>query len=161
MIIRHTRPRVILQKRGLSYSVPKLFQIPLLPTRKQKPGGVEGDVNSASFVPSKNNFKGSLHWDLERIISMTLVPLIVLPFITVGTIHTITDTLLGAMLVGHCHIGFQSCIIDYVSKRVYGRIHNYFMYLLTVGTLLSGVGIYKIEVEDGGISTVVKQFWHD
>ena len=86
-----------------------------------------------------------------------MAPLIAAPFIT-GT--SPLDSAMAALLLYHCYAGFQSCIIDYIPKRVYGSIHTAVMGLLTFGTFVAGYGVYKIEQEnEDGLFGVLKKMW--
>ncbi|CCK67964.1 protein SHH4 KNAG_0A02750 [Huiozyma naganishii CBS 8797] len=135
------------------------FKIPFLPTLPQKPGGVAGDVNDSSTVPAEDPLHGSRHWTLDTAVSLSLVPLVGIPLVFVGPVSTVADTMLSAMLLAHCYSGFQSCIIDYVSKRVYGRIHSYAMWLLRIGSLVSLFGIYILETESDGLVGLMRRMW--
>lgn len=127
-------------------------------TIPQPPGNIIGTVNDAYVPPPPSKLHGSLHWTFERIVTLGMTPLIVTPFIT-GT--SPFDGALAALLLYHCFAGFQSCIIDYIPKRVYGSIHYAAMYLLTFGTFVAGYGIYKIENEEkDGVWGVLKKLWY-
>lgn len=113
-----------------------------------------GNVNDAYVPPKAEKSHGSYHWTSERIVAIGLLPLVGSSF--AGSTSTIIDTTLAAFMLYHVHSGFQSCIIDYIPKRVYGSLHNWAMYLLTFGTGVAGYGIYEIEQkEEGGLAGVV------
>jgi succinate dehydrogenase (ubiquinone) membrane anchor subunit len=128
-------------------------------TIPQPPGGIVGTVNDASPVPPANPTKGSYHWTFERILVVGLIPMTVLPFAT-GSISPVLDATLGATLLIHSQLGFESCITDYIPKRVYGSIHNYAMYLLYGGTVVGLYGLYKLETEDVGLTGTIKKIWN-
>lgn len=155
-------PRTIFRtslNRALHTTSKRSFTIPFLSTLPQKPGGVEGTANDPFIAPEPRKTEGSYHWDFERIIAVSLVPLVTLPIATGGSISTVADGLLSAVLVGHLHVGFQSCIMDYISERVYGKNHHRAMFLLTLGSLLSFIGIYKLETEENGAIGVLTSLW--
>lgn len=128
-------------------------------TIPQPPGYIVGTVNDAYVPPPPHKLEGSLHWTSERIVAIGMLPLVLAPFITGGGASTLIDSTMSALLLFHCHTGFQSCIIDYVPKRVYGSYHNYAMYLLTFGTGIAGYGIYQIETKEGGVSNIISKLW--
>ncbi|ODV97890.1 hypothetical protein PACTADRAFT_38318 [Pachysolen tannophilus NRRL Y-2460] len=126
-------------------------------TIPQPPGYVVGGVNDATAVPDSDKVHGSRHWTSERLVSAALIPLSAVPLVT-GSSFGFVDSILSSLLILHCHIGFQSCIIDYIPLRVYGVWHHYAMYLLTFGSLVSAYGVYQIEKkEEGGVSGIVKK----
>ncbi|CAI4046270.1 hypothetical protein SKDZ_12G2030 [Saccharomyces kudriavzevii ZP591] len=145
--------------RSFHSSFARPFTIPFLPKIPQKPGGVSGTANDSSYMPPESKSHGSYHWIAERGLSLAVLPLIAIPMVTTGPISTFTDTFLSLVLLGHCHIGFQSCIIDYVSERVYGKVHHYAMYLLSLGSFISLVGIYKLESQGVGLVGSLKSLW--
>lgn len=126
-------------------------------TIPQPPGNIIGTVNDAYVPPHPSKMHGSLHWTFERVVTIGMAPLIAAPFIT-GT--SPLDSAMAALLLYHCYAGFQSCIIDYIPKRVYGSIHTAVMGLLTFGTFVAGYGVYKIEQEnEDGLFGVLKKMW--
>lgn len=129
-------------------------------TIPQPPAYIVGTVNDAYVPPPPHKLEGSLHWTSERIVAIGMLPLVLAPFITGGGgASTLIDSTMSALLLFHCHTGFQSCIIDYIPKRVYGSYHNYAMYLLTFGTGIAGYGIYQIETKEGGVSNIISKLW--
>lgn len=137
----------------------RALTIPFLPVLPQKPGGVIGTPNDSYKAPANNKFEGSIHWWIEKSFAITTVPLITASFLTTGPLATVTDSILAISLLGYSYLEFQSCIADYITSRVYGKWHNYAMYLLGSGSLLSLYGIYKLENENNGVTGLVKQMW--
>ncbi|KAL6941482.1 hypothetical protein ACO0RG_002614 [Hanseniaspora osmophila] len=133
--------------------------IPFLSTLPQNAGGVKGDVNSNLTPPKSDKMHGGIHWDFEKILSIGLVPLCGASLASGGDISGVADTLLSGILLAHVWVGFQSCIIDYIPARVYGKNHNYAMYLLSLGSLVSVYGIYELETKENGLIGVVKKLW--
>lgn len=128
-------------------------------TIPQPPGHIVGTVNDAYVPPKADKKHGSWHWTSERIVAVGLVPLVGSSFMSTSSV--LLDTTLSAFLLFHCYTGFQSCIIDYIPKRVYGVYHNFAMYLLTFGTGVAGYGIYEMEQrEEGGLGGIVSRLWH-
>ncbi|KAK9447059.1 CybS-domain-containing protein [Limtongia smithiae] len=129
------------------------------PLIKPPPGGIIGTVNDAYVVPPASKLHGSYHWTFERIIAIGLVPLTVAPFISEVAMAPAIDSLLVSGLLVHSYFGFQSCIIDYIPKREFGAVHDYCMYLLLGGTLVTGYGFYKLETEDVGLAGTIAKIW--
>lgn len=126
-------------------------------TIPQPPGNIIGTVNDAYVAPKPNKFEGSLHWTIERVVVLGMTPLIAAPLITGSSP---LDSAMAGLLLYHCFAGFQSCIIDYIPKRVYGGLHTAAMALLTFGTFVAGYGVYKIENEEkDGLYGLVKKLW--
>ncbi|CCH45610.1 Succinate dehydrogenase [ubiquinone] cytochrome b small subunit, mitochondrial [Wickerhamomyces ciferrii] len=138
-------------------STTKNFDIPFLKQIPQPPGYIIGTVNDAYISPHASKTHGSLHWTVERIIAIGLVPLATVPFIT-GSFAPVLDSILATSVLAHSWIGFQACIIDYIPKRVYGKQHDYAMYLLSLGTLIASYGIYLIE-KDVGLTGLIAKIW--
>ncbi|KAF8539233.1 succinate dehydrogenase cytochrome b small subunit mitochondrial precursor [Trichophaea hybrida] len=122
------------------------------------PQVIDGTVNDPVPVPPPNPTHGSYHWTFERLISIALVPLTIAPF-AAGSLHPITDAVLGAALVLHSHIGFQSCIVDYIPKRKYPKSSNTAKWALNGATALVLYGLYEFETNDVGITEGVKRVW--
>lgn len=127
-------------------------------TIPQPPGYIVGTVNDAYVGPKADKSHGSYHWTTERAVAIGLLPLVATSFASSPSV--ILDTSLSAFILFHSYTGFQSCIIDYIPKRVYGPYHNYAMYLLTFGTGVAGYGIYTMEQkEDGGLASIISKVW--
>ncbi|CUS10955.1 unnamed protein product [Tuber aestivum] len=142
-------------------------------SRKILPAGpqvIQGTVNDAAEVPDPNATHGSYHWSFERVfpshthafssmlantlpklISVALVPLTVAPF-AAGSINPVTDAILGATIVIHSHIGFESMVIDYIPHRRYPTLRKGALWALKGATVLVLVGLYEFETNDVGIT---------
>lgn len=126
-------------------------------TIPQPPGHIIGTVNEAYVPPPPSKMQGSLHWTFERAVVLGMTPLIVAPLVT-GT--SPLDSAMAGLLLYHCYAGFQSCIIDYIPKRVYGSLHSLTMLVLTFGSFIAAYGIYRIENEEkDGVFGVLKKLW--
>lgn len=138
-------------------SASKQVDIPFLKHYPQPPGYIVGTVNDAYIPPHSSKSHGSLHWTAERVVAIGLVPLAVVPFVT-GSFAPVLDATLSTLILAHSWIGFQACIIDYIPTRVYGKQHDYALYLLTFGTAVAGYGIYLIE-KDVGLTGLISKIW--
>lgn len=134
-------------------TIPFLKQIP------QPPGYIVGTVNDAYIVPPSSKSHGSYHWSVERVFSVALVPLAIVPFVT-GSFAPALDAVFSTLILAHSFIGFQACIIDYVQERVYGKAHQYAMWLLTFGSFVSAYGIYQLEANDIGLTGLLAKLWY-
>ncbi len=125
---------------------------------EQPAGYIVGTVNEATPQGEIDYFHGSYHWSYERLLAITMVPLAVTPF--VATVDfPVLDAILSTTILLHAHIGFTSCIIDYIPKRVYGIWHKFARYLLTFGTTVGLYGIYEMETTDVGLTNLIKKLW--
>ncbi|KAG0637930.1 CybS-domain-containing protein [Tuber brumale] len=122
------------------------------------PQVIQGTINEAVEVPDPNAAHGSYHWSFERLISVALIPLTVAPF-AAGSINPVTDAILGATIVIHSHIGFESMIIDYIPHRRYPTLRKSALWALKGATVLVLVGLYEFETNDVGITEAVKRVW--
>lgn len=128
-------------------------------TIPQPPGHIVGTVNDAYIPPPANKLHGSLHWTTDRIVAVSLLPLLAAPIVG-GSTSLILDSALSGVVLYHSYVGFQACIIDYIPTRVYGSYHNFAMYLLTAGTGLAAYGVYEIETKEGGLYGIFKKLWN-
>lgn len=127
--------------------------------KPQPPGYVVGTVNDAYVPPESNYYEGGHHWSYEKVVTGSLIPLTVAPFIF-GADIPIVDTAFCVTCLFHSHMGLKSCIIDYIPKRVYGIWHTYASRLLTLGTSVSLYGIYLLETEANGLFNIISGVWN-
>lgn len=144
----------VLPRRQLSLK-PDFSKFKLIP---QPPGHIVGDVNDAYIPPDSSFYHGSYHWAYERLASVAMVPLGLSPFIF-GNDYPMVDYSFSTLLLYHVHSGFQSCIIDYIPKRVYGIWHKMAMGLLTLGSSVGLYGIYLLETADNGLFGLVAKIF--
>ena len=123
------------------------------------PQVLKGSVNDPAPVPPPSPAHGGYHWTFERLVSVGLVPLCLAPF-AAGSLNPIMDATLCALLVIHGHIGFESCIIDYLPTYRIPTIHKIAMWLLRAATVTLGIALYSFETNDVGITEAVKRIWH-
>lgn len=147
-------------RRALHASAVRQLTIPFLPVLPQKPGGVKGTPNDSYVPPRPDRAHGNMHWWTEKTFQFTAVPLATVAFLSTGPLSTVADTAFCLSALGYSCMEFQSCIIDYVQLRVYGKWHNYAMYLLGAGTIVSLFGIYKLEAEGDGLTGTLRSWWH-
>lgn len=129
-----------------------------LKLKEQPPGYVVGTVNDAYVPPEPDHFHGGYHWTYEKIITIAMIPLFITPF-AAGAEYPLVDSIFSVLLVFHCRAGFESCIIDYIPKRVYGVWHKMALYLLDAATGLSLYGVYVLETENNGIFDLIQKLW--
>ena len=135
-----------------------LFSLSKYKLKPQPPGGVTGTVNDAYQHGMIDTYAGSAHWTYERLISVALIPLASLPLFQ-SPVNPILDAAFGVLLLFHCHMGFLSCITDYIPERVYGVWNKIARRLLSLGTFVGMYGVYVIETESNVIFDLVQQLW--
>lgn len=140
-------------------ALPTLVRRQPLGTIPQPPGGIIGGVNDPVAVPPASKTHGSLHWTAERLLVIGMVPLVMTPLVG-GSLSPVLDGTLGALILLHSHMGFESCIIDYIPKRVYGPWHKAAMGALYLGTATALYGIYELESNDIGLTHAVGKIWN-
>ncbi|PPQ86567.1 hypothetical protein CVT25_006159 [Psilocybe cyanescens] len=128
---------------------------------KYVPGGpiIQGTVNDPTTFPPPSRSHGSYHWSFERLLSAGLVPLTAAAFFTTGSNYPVIDGLLGVTLVMHSHIGFDSCLVDYLHPRkfpVLGKVATWTLRTATVATL---VGLYQFNTNDIGLTELIARVW--
>jgi len=69
------------------------------------------------------------------------------------------DGILGATLVIHSHIGFTSCIDDYVHERKWGALGHAARWALRFGTAGALYGIYEFNTNDIGLTELIAKLW--
>ncbi|KAI9281855.1 CybS-domain-containing protein [Sporodiniella umbellata] len=97
---------------------------------------------------------GAHHWNMERGAAIALIPLISTQMVYGA--HPIVDGLMGVVLPYHIFLGFESCIIDYIPKRVYPRLHKAAMWTLVGTTSTVMWGCYEFNTNDIGITELIQ-----
>jgi hypothetical protein len=87
---------------------------------------------------------------MERGSAVALIPLISTQLVYGA--HPVVDGLLGVILPYHVYMGFDSCITDYIPKRVYPKLHRVAMYTLAGCTGLTMWGCYEFNTNDVGLT---------
>ncbi|KAF9923303.1 membrane anchor subunit of succinate dehydrogenase, Sdh4, partial [Modicella reniformis] len=109
-------------------------------------------------IPPPNQLHGSYHWDFERLLSLSMVPLFAVSAIQ-GS-HPITDGLLGVVVPIHAHMGFDAMITDYLHPVKVGVAGNKaFVWALRGATVLTLVGCYQFNTSDIGLTELIKKAW--
>ncbi|KAK0764525.1 hypothetical protein N5P37_003927 [Trichoderma harzianum] len=122
------------------------------------PQRIEGTVNDPVPIPNPSASHGSYHWTFERLLAAGLVPLSIAPF-AAGSLNPTTDAILCSAVLLHSHIGFQSVIIDYIPKTRYSGLRKIFWWGLNLATVTVGVGLYKFETNDIGVTEAIQKIW--
>ncbi|KAG2232470.1 hypothetical protein INT48_005187 [Thamnidium elegans] len=100
---------------------------------------------------------GAFHWNMERGAAISLIPLMSTQVIYGA--HPVVDGLLGVVLPFHIYMGFDSCITDYVPKRVYPRLHKAANWTLAGTTGLVMWGCYEFNTNDIGLTEFAQRFF--
>nr|XP_031858786.1 uncharacterized protein CI109_005739 [Kwoniella shandongensis]KAA5525858.1 hypothetical protein CI109_005739 [Kwoniella shandongensis] len=69
------------------------------------------------------------------------------------------DGILAVSLIVHSHIGFDSCINDYVHKRKFPVLGPITAWALKIATGLSVWGVYEFNTNDVGLTELVRRVW--
>ncbi|KAI1459917.1 CybS-domain-containing protein [Annulohypoxylon moriforme] len=122
------------------------------------PQVIKGTVNDPAPVPETSPTHGSYHWTFERLVAAGIIPLTVAPFAG-SSLNPGLDAILCSLLLVHCHLGFQSVLIDYIPTSKYPKSRKASIWLLNAATVLVGVGLYEFETNDVGLTEAVKRVW--
>ncbi|CZT47133.1 related to succinate dehydrogenase precursor [Rhynchosporium secalis] len=122
------------------------------------PQVIQGTANDPAPVPAANPSHGSYHWTFERSMAVALIPLTIAPFAS-GSLNPTMDAIFCATILLHSHIGFESCIIDYIPTRRLPKTRKLAWWALRAGTVLCGVGLYEFETNDVGVTEAIKRIW--
>jgi succinate dehydrogenase (ubiquinone) membrane anchor subunit len=153
------RPTPSIAARALSVAPARPFQsTPRRSLLPPPPQTIQGTVNEPAPVPPPSPVHGSYHWTSERVLAAGLIPLMITPF-AAGSMHPTLDASMCAILLLHSHMGFQSCIVDYVPKKRFPRSHRGLMWLLNGATVFVGIGLYEFETNDVGLAEAVSRVW--
>ncbi|KAI8973002.1 CybS-domain-containing protein [Pilobolus umbonatus] len=100
---------------------------------------------------------GAHHWNMERGAAIALIPLLSTQLVYGA--HPVVDGLLGVVLPYHIYMGFDSCIVDYIPKRVYPRLHKLSMWTLKASTGLVMWGCYEFNTNEIGITEFMQRLF--
>ncbi|PPR05484.1 hypothetical protein CVT26_009051 [Gymnopilus dilepis] len=159
LVLRSTLPRA-LARRAAAASV---LQARYASTDAAKyiPGGpvLQGTVNDPTTFPPPSRIHGSYHWAFERLLAAGLVPLTAAAFVTTGSNYPILDGVLGVSLVMHSHIGFDSCLVDYLHPRKFPTLGPVLKWTLRGATVATLVGVYQFNTNDIGLTELIAKTW--
>ncbi|KAJ8664186.1 hypothetical protein O0I10_000465 [Lichtheimia ornata] len=113
--------------------------------------------NNETKATEQGYAHGAYLWSMERASSLALVPLISTQFIYGA--HPITDGLLGVVLPYHIYLGFESCIVDYIPKREYPRMHKVANWSLASTTALVMWGAYEFNTNEIGLTEFIQRLF--
>ncbi|EEP77984.1 succinate dehydrogenase cytochrome b small subunit [Uncinocarpus reesii 1704] len=149
---------VQLQKKNGSMKIAQFHATSKRDILPPEPQVVKGTVNDAAPIPPTSPTHGSYHWDFERLVAISLIPLTITPF-AAGSLNPVTDAILCGALVLHSHIGFQALIVDYLPARRVPKTRALCVWALRLATLTVAVGLYEFETNDVGITEAIKRIW--
>ncbi|RKP11598.1 CybS-domain-containing protein, partial [Piptocephalis cylindrospora] len=105
-----------------------------------------------------DRFHGSYHWDYERLLALSLVPLTATVAIQ-GSGNPTTDLILGVLMPLHCHVGFDACIVDYLPERKSPKLYKFSLWALRLSTIGVLYGCYEFNTNDIGLTELVTRAW--
>ncbi|KAF9903197.1 membrane anchor subunit of succinate dehydrogenase, Sdh4 [Lobosporangium transversale] len=109
-------------------------------------------------IPAPNQVHGSYHWDFERILSVSMVPLFAAS--AINGANPITDGLLGVVIPIHSHMGFDAMITDYLHPGKVGVFGNKAIsWTLRGATVLTLIGCYQFNTSDVGLTELIFRAW--
>ncbi|KAG0344229.1 membrane anchor subunit of succinate dehydrogenase, Sdh4 [Podila humilis] len=109
-------------------------------------------------IPAPDQLHGSYHWDFERLLCVSMVPLFAAS--AINGAHPITDGLLGVVVPVHCHIGFDAMITDYFDPTKVGKLANKsLVWGLRGVSVLVLVGCYQFNTNDIGLTEFIMKSW--
>ncbi|KAG0044748.1 membrane anchor subunit of succinate dehydrogenase, Sdh4 [Gryganskiella cystojenkinii] len=132
-------------------------------SRTAASGQTSADVTDVYKAPVykqqvPNQVHGSYHWDFERLLSVSMVPLFAAS--ALNGAHPITDGLLGVVVPIHAHIGWDAMVTDYLHPGKVGVLGNKAIsWTLRGATLLVLIGCYQFNTADIGLTELVKKSW--
>ncbi|OAD07781.1 hypothetical protein MUCCIDRAFT_32094, partial [Mucor lusitanicus CBS 277.49] len=107
-------------------------------------------------TPDKKH--GSVHWKLERVTAISMVPLISATFI-MGP-NTLADVLLGVLLPFHVHMAMLSMLIDYFNpSRANPLLCKAMKYTLHTSSTAVMLGCALFNYRDVGITEFIQRIW--
>ncbi|ORX45844.1 hypothetical protein DM01DRAFT_310170 [Hesseltinella vesiculosa] len=125
---------------------------------EEKPQGESYEEREKRMKREERGYAfGANHWNLERASAVALVPLISTQFVYGA--HPVVDGLLGVVLPYHIYMGFDSCITDYIPKRVYPRGYKAAMWALKISFGLTLWGCYEFNTNDVGMTEAIQRIW--
>ncbi|KAF9922129.1 membrane anchor subunit of succinate dehydrogenase, Sdh4 [Linnemannia zychae] len=105
-----------------------------------------------------DHLHGSYHWDFERLLTVSMVPLFAVS--AMSGAHPITDSLLGVVVPIHAHLGFDAMVTDYLHPGKAGVFGNKAaVWGLRGATLLVLYGCYEFNAHDIGLTEFIKKAW--
>ncbi|KAG0249816.1 membrane anchor subunit of succinate dehydrogenase, Sdh4 [Mortierella polycephala] len=109
-------------------------------------------------LPTPNQIHGSYHWDFERLLTVSMIPLFAAS--AINGAHPITDGLLGVVVPIHSHLGFDAMVTDYLHPARVGVLGNKAIsWTLRGATVLVLVGCYQFNTADVGLTELIKKAW--
>ncbi|KAG2224256.1 hypothetical protein INT45_000287 [Circinella minor] len=118
---------------------------------------LEQDTKKKENEPEIGYAHGAYHWTLERFSAISLIPL--LSTQAIYGAHPICDGLLGVVLPFHLYLGFESCIIDYIPKREYPRLHRTANWTLLGTTGLVMWSCFEFNTNEIGLTEFIQRTW--
>ncbi|UKZ57451.1 hypothetical protein TrVGV298_011308 [Trichoderma virens] len=154
---RYTKPACAFQSNAIKASAFHAYtqrSAILPPGPRENPSAINDPVPT----PNPNASHGSYHWTFERLLAVGLMPLSIMPS-AAGSLNPTTDAILCSAILLHSHLGFQSVIIDYIPKTRYLSLRKILWWGLNLATVTVGVGLYKFETNDIGVTEAIKKIW--
>jgi len=120
------------------------------------------DLSSTPRLDGKGSMLASVHWTMERIMSVVTLGIIPVAFIAS---HPFTDSLLALSSVIHTHWGLEAIAIDYLCRPLImnkpvspmvGKIGIAIVYLISILTLAACI---HFNYNDVGLTKAIKMYW--
>ncbi|XP_055336663.1 putative succinate dehydrogenase [ubiquinone] cytochrome b small subunit, mitochondrial, partial [Paramacrobiotus metropolitanus] len=112
-------------------------------------------VHVPDAVKAKHNH--ATHWTIERVVSVAMLPVLPVAFLTD---NIVSNYILILLTAAHVHWGLEAIVIDYMRPRVVGQAGYYgslgFVYILSFATL---AGLLYLNYTQMPVTQAVKKVW--
>lgn len=107
----------------------------------QRESYIKGTVNEPTEYPAPNAAHGSYEWTFERVVAVSLVPLVAASTVKHGASGAL-DGALGLALVIHSHYGVNQVLFDYFPKRKTPKLSAFLSWTWRATSAAALYGLY-------------------
>lgn len=121
---------------------------------------IKGTVNEPTEYPPPNPAHGSYEWSFERVIAISLVPLIAAATVKHGASGAL-DGALALTLVIHSHYGLNQVFFDYFPKRRTPKLSIFLAWTWRAASAAALYGLYGTSDPPYYFCVLARQFGLD